>query len=41
MMIDQAVRGYSVESTIKSYSRKNDGRSAFNALISNHSGETK
>ena len=41
MMIEQAVRGSSVESTIKSYFRNKDGRSAFKALISNHAGETK
>ena len=41
MMIEQAVRGSSVESTIKYYSCKKDGRSYFKALISNHAGETK
>ena len=41
MMIDQAVQGSSIGSTIKSYSRKNYGRLAFKALISNHAGETK
>ena len=41
MMIEQAVRGYYVESTIKYYSCKKDGRSAFKAFISNHAIETK
>ena len=41
MVIEQAVWGSSVESTIKSYSRKKDGRAAFKELISNHAGETK
>ena len=41
MMIEQAVRGYSVESTIKYYSGKKDGRSSFKAMISNHAGETQ
>ena len=41
MMIKKAVRVSSVECTIKYYSRKKDGRSAFKALISNHAGETK
>lgn len=41
MMIAKAVAGTSVESTIKSFSRKKDGRAAFLALISNHAGDTK
>lgn len=41
MMISTAVSGTSVESTIKSFSRKKDGRGAYLALISNHAGETK
>ena len=41
MMISKAVTGISVESTIKSFSRQKDGRGAFQALISNHAGETK
>ena len=41
MMIAKAVAGTSVESTIKSFSRKKDGRAAFFALISNHAGDTK
>ena len=41
MMIAKAVAGTSVESTIKSFSRRKDGRGAFNALVSNHAGDTK
>lgn len=41
MMISTAVTGTSVESTIKSFSRTKDGRGAYQALISNHAGETK
>lgn len=41
MMISKAVTGTSVESTIKSFSRRKDGRGAYFALISNHAGETK
>ncbi len=41
MMISTAVAGTSVESTIKSFSRRKDGRGAYLALISNHAGETK
>ena len=41
MMIEKAVRGPSVESTIKSYYHEKDGRSAFKALKINHAGETK
>ena len=41
MKIEEAVRGTSVESTIKSFSRAKDGRGAYLALISNHAGETK
>ena len=39
--IEEAVRGTSVESTIKSFARRKDGRGAFEALISNHAGDTK
>ena len=39
--IEEAARGTSVESTIKSFARKKDGRGAFQALIANHAGETK
>ena len=41
MMIAKAVAGTSVESTIKSFSRTKNGRSAFVALIANHAGDTK
>ena len=41
MKIEEAVRGTSVESTIKSFSRAKNGRGAYLALISNHAGETK
>ena len=41
MIIEKAVQGYYVESTIKSYSHKKDGCSAFRASISNDAGETK
>lgn len=39
--IEEAVRGTSVESTIKSFARSKDGRGAYLALIANHAGETK
>ena len=39
--IEEAARGTSVESTIKSFSRRKDGRGAFQALMSNHTGEVK
>ena len=41
MMVSHAVSGTSVESTIKSYARTKDGRGAFNALLTNHAGDTK
>jgi hypothetical protein len=41
MMIEKCARGTSVESTIKGFARKKDGRGAFKALIANHAGETK
>jgi len=41
MKIEEAVRGTSVESTIKPFSRRKDGRGAFLALIANHAGEVK
>lgn len=41
MKIDEAARGTSVESTVKAFSRRNDGRGAFLALIANHAGDTK
>ena len=41
VIIAKAVSGTSVESTIKSYSRRKDGRAAFLAFIVNHAGDTK
>ena len=41
MAIEKAARGTSVESTVKTFSRRKDGRGAFQALLSNHAGETK
>ena len=41
MKIEKATRGTSVESTVKSFSRRKDGRGAFLALIANHAGDTK
>ena len=41
MMIEKAVRGTSVESTVKAFSRRKDGRGAFRALIANHAGDVK
>lgn len=41
MMIEKAVRGTSVESTVKSFARRKDGRGAFQALIANHAGDVK
>ena len=39
--IEEAVRGTSVESTIKSFARTKNGRAAYLALIANHAGDTK
>ena len=41
MKIEEAVRGTSVESTVKTFASKRDGRGAFLALIANHAGDTK
>ena len=41
LKLDEAARGTSVESTVKAFSRRNDGRGAFYALIANHAGDTK
>lgn len=41
LKIEEAARGTSVESTIKPFARKKDGRGAFIALLSNHAGESK
>ena len=39
--IEEAARGTSCESTIKVFSRRKDGRGAFQALIANHAGDVK
>ena len=39
--IEQAVRGTSIESTIKYFSRKIDGRKTYEAMITNHAGDSK
>ena len=41
MKIEKATRGTSVESTVKAFSRRKDGRGAYLALIANHAGDTK
>ena len=41
MSVEEASIGMSVGSTIKSFSRHRDVRSAFQDLIANHSGEVK
>ena len=41
MMVEKAVRGTSVESTVKSFARRKDGRGAFQALVANHAGDVK
>ena len=41
MKIEEAVRGTSVKSTVKTFARQKDGRGAYLALISNHAGDTK
>ena len=41
MNIKKASRGTSVESTVEAFSRGEDGRGAFLALISNHEGDIK
>lgn len=41
MKIEEAVRGTSVESTIKSFSRRKDGRGAYLTLVANHAGDAK
>jgi hypothetical protein len=41
LKIEKASRGTSVESTVKAFSRKKDGRGAYLALIANHAGDTK
>ena len=39
--IEEDARGTSVDSTIKPFSRRKDGRGAFLALIANHAGDVK
>lgn len=41
MMVEKAARGTSVESTVKSFARRKDGRGAFLAIIANHAGDVK
>ena len=41
MKIEEAVRGTSVESTVKTFAARRDGRGAFLALVANHAGDTK
>jgi hypothetical protein len=41
LKLEKACRGTSVESTIKTYSRTQNGRDAFLALIDHHAGESK
>ena len=41
MMITNTISGTSVDSTIKPYSRRKDGRAVSIALIANHAGDTK
>ena len=40
-MLEEATRNSINSSTIKSYSRKKDGRSTWNAMISSHAGTDK
>jgi hypothetical protein len=41
MAISKACAGTSVESTIKSFSRRRDGRGAYFAFMANHAGDNK
>ena len=41
LKIEKASRGTSVESTVKAFSRRKDGRGAYLAFIANHAGDTK
>ena len=41
LKIEKASRSTSVESTVKAFARKKDGRGAYLAVISNHAGDTK
>ena len=40
-LIERACRNTTIESTVKSFARKNDGRGAYLTIIANHSGDTK
>ena len=41
LKVEKASRSTSVESTVKAFARKKDGRGAFLAVIANHAGDTK
>ena len=41
MLIEKAARNTSVESTVKAFARKKDGRGAYFAIMANHAGDTK
>lgn len=41
LKLEKACRGTSVESTVKTFSRRQDGRGAYLALIDHHAGESK
>ena len=41
MLIEKAARNTSVESTVKAFARKKDGRGAYLAVMANHAGDTK
>ena len=41
LKIEKASRSTSVESTVKAFARKKDGRGAFLAVMANHAGDTK
>ena len=41
MKVEKATHGTSIESTVKAFSRRKDGRGAFLALVANHAGDTK
>ena len=41
LLIEKATRNTSIESTVKAFARKKDGRAAFLAIVANHAGETK
>lgn len=40
-LVEKACRNTTVESTVKSFARKKDGRGAYLAVIANHAGDTK